>query len=260
MLKNPDWNNPNKYAAFLNGWTDDLPQSARAINFMKVTADALKLDVSEYFSYWKYPVENVSDYMSKYPKSAKSIDADGDGISLLHGDRDDTDQTVYPYAAELIDGKDNNQDGLIDENVYSEIAGDFLAEEISLPALIIGEISSLLDIDSFSFTTIEDLDLVVAIYAKDSATQVPLSTEDPKIVSIFAGSVYLTDDSSTDTAGASRMANIMYTNLEAGDHTLKVDASMLYDNNNPGGYEVQIFAPNYDPGMTYDGVVEGLYP
>ena len=264
LLKNPDWNNEtsiNTDTAFLDGWTDDLPQSARAINFMKVTADALKLDVSEYFSYWKYPVENVSDYMSKYPKSTKSIDADGDGISLLHGDRDDTDQTVYPYAAELIDGKDNNQDGLIDENVYSEIAGDFLAEEISLPALIIGEISSLSDIDSFSFTTIEDLDLVVAIYAKDSTTQVPLSTEDPKIVSIFAGTVDLTTgEARTDTAGASRMANIMYTNLEAGDHTLKVDASMLYDNNNPGGYEVQIFAPNYDPGMTYNGVVEGLYP
>ena len=135
-----------------------------------------------------------------------------------------------------------------------------LVEEISLPALIIGEISSLSDIDSFSFTTIEDLDLVVAIYAKDSATQVPLSTEDPNIVSMFAGTVFLTDDSQTGTTGASRMANIMYTNLEAGDHTLKVDTSMLYDNNNPGGYEVQIFAPNYDPGMTYDGVVEGLYP
>ena len=260
LLKNPDWNHGNKYAAFLNGWTLDLPQSARAINFMKVTADALKLDVSEYFSYWKYPVENVSDYMSKYPKSTKSIDADGDGISLLHGDRDDADQTIYPYAAELLDGKDNNQDGLIDENVYSEIAGDFLAEEISLPALIIGEISNLSDIDSFSFTTIEDLDLVVAIYAKDSATQVPLSTEETQIVSMFAGTVFLKDESMTDTSETKRMANIMYTNLDAGDHTLKVDASMGLLNNNPGGYEVQIFAPNYDPGMTYDGLVEGLYP
>ena len=260
LLRNPDWNHGNKYAAFLNGWTLDLPQSARAINFMKVTADALKLDVSEYFSYWKYPVENVSDYMSKYPKSTKSIDADGDGISLLHGDRDDADQTIYPYAAELLDGKDNNQDGLIDENVYSEITGDFLAEEISLPALIIGEISNLSDIDSFSFTTIEDLDLVVAIYAKDSATQVPLSTEETQIVSMFAGTVFLKDESMTDTSETKRMANIMYTNLDAGDHTLKVDTSMGLLNNNPGGYEVQIFAPNYDPGMTYDGLVEGLYP
>ena len=260
LLRNPDWNHGNKYAAFLNGWTLDLPQSARAINFMKVTADALKLDVSEYFSYWKYPVENVSDYMSKYPKSTKSIDADGDGISLLHGDRDDADQTIYPYAAELLDGKDNNQDGLIDENVYSEITGDFLAEEISLPALIIGEISNLSDIDSFSFTTIEDLDLVVAIYAKDSATQVPLSTEETQIVSMFAGKVFLKDESITNTSETKRMANIMYTNLDAGDHTLKVDASMGLLNNNPGGYEVQIFAPNYNPGMTYDGLVEGLYP
>ena len=77
---------------------------------------------------------------------------------------------------------------------------------------------------------------------------------------MFAGTVFLTDDTQTDTAGVLRMANIMYTNLDAGDHTLKVDASMGLLNNNPGGYEVQIFAPNYDPGMTYAGLVEGLYP
>jgi len=173
---------------------------------------------------------------------------------------EDADETIYPYAAELLDGKDNNQDGLIDENVYSEIAGDFLAEEISLPALIIGEISNLSDIDNFSFTTTEDLDLVVAVYAKNSATQVPLSAEDAQIVSMFAGTVFLKDESTTDTSPTKRMANIMYTNLDAGDHTLKVDASMELLNNNPGGYEVQIFVPNYDPGMTYDGLVEGLYP
>ena len=87
-----------------------------------------------------------------------------------------------------------------------------------------------------------------------------LSAEDAQIVSMFAGTVFLKDESTTDTSPTKRMANIMYTNLDAGDHTLKVDASMELLNNNPGGYEVQIFVPNYDPGMTYDGLVEGLYP
>jgi hypothetical protein len=77
---------------------------------------------------------------------------------------------------------------------------------------------------------------------------------------MFAGKVFLKDESITNTSETKRMANIMYTNLDAGDHTLKVDASMGLLNNNPGGYEVQIFAPNYNPGMTYDGLVEGLYP
>ena len=41
------------------------------------------------------------------------IDADGDGVSPSDGDCDDGDAAVYPGAAEVCDGKDNNCDGSI---------------------------------------------------------------------------------------------------------------------------------------------------
>jgi hypothetical protein len=38
------------------------------------------------------------------------------GYSYSSGDLDDNDKTIYPRAPELCDGKDNNQNGTIDEN------------------------------------------------------------------------------------------------------------------------------------------------
>jgi large repetitive protein len=43
------------------------------------------------------------------------VDHDGDGFTVDDGDCDDDDASVYPTAAELCDGVDNNCDGTIDE-------------------------------------------------------------------------------------------------------------------------------------------------
>lgn len=44
-------------------------------------------------------------------------DQDGDGVSDVDGDCDDTDNTIYPSAPELCDGLDNDCDGSTDEDI-----------------------------------------------------------------------------------------------------------------------------------------------
>jgi len=48
---------------------------------------------------------------------ARASDCDGDGVSAYGGDCDDADPTVAPGKRELCDGKDNDCDGLVDEDV-----------------------------------------------------------------------------------------------------------------------------------------------
>jgi hypothetical protein len=48
-------------------------------------------------------------------------DDDGDGFSEALGDCDDTDSAVYPSAPELLDGKDNGCNGIIDEVVGGRV-------------------------------------------------------------------------------------------------------------------------------------------
>ena len=54
---------------------------------------------------------------------APAIDQDGDGYSACGGDCNDADPRVYPGAAEICDGLDNNCNGLSDEN-FGDPDGD----------------------------------------------------------------------------------------------------------------------------------------
>ena len=55
-------------------------------------------------------------------------DEDGDGFGPCAGDCDDTDPAVSPVAPEIIDGVDNNCDGIVDADIdgdgFTEAAGD----------------------------------------------------------------------------------------------------------------------------------------
>ena len=60
-------------------------------------------------------------------------DLDGDGLSLDEGDCDDLDPDTYDGATEIIDGRDNDCDGSVDEDTlgadddgdgFSEADGD----------------------------------------------------------------------------------------------------------------------------------------
>jgi hypothetical protein len=65
--------------------------------------------------------------------SGDQVDNDGDGYTGLEGDCDDTDEDVHPGAFELVNGVDDDCDGIIDDGTsaydddgdgYSEDAGD----------------------------------------------------------------------------------------------------------------------------------------
>ncbi|MAA79728.1 MAG: hypothetical protein CL916_10750, partial [Deltaproteobacteria bacterium] len=58
---------------------------------------------------------NESTVIDSQVLSDEDVDLDGDGYSLVDGDCNDQDETVFPQAVEVCDEQDNNCNGLIDE-------------------------------------------------------------------------------------------------------------------------------------------------
>ncbi|MDC1502971.1 PKD domain-containing protein [Gammaproteobacteria bacterium] len=254
LLQHPEWLDGVGYSV------DD--QQTRVNTFMKAVADALALDVSDYFAYWKWPIAGLDDYMAQYPLSDKIEDGDGDGFSPLQGDLNDSDASVFPYAPELIDGVDNNLDGLIDETVYTENDGDIDTIGVALPATITASIADLNDEDSFQFNLTQAADVSIVMYSKDSTTTVPYSSTSTRDISVFAGTVYLDGGVYAELVHDAMSAPeaLSAQSLSAGTHTLKVSPINLDGRNpNPGDYEIQLFINDFDGTFVVSELLEILY-
>ena len=66
----------------------------------------------------------MQTYSDTFPIAPGTLDTDGDGFTPLEGDFNDGDDTIFPRAPELPDGKDNNSDGQVDENVLTDTAAE----------------------------------------------------------------------------------------------------------------------------------------
>lgn len=252
-----------KPATFDNLGAGLRAEQQRAENFMRVVADGLQLDVSDYFAYWKWPIESLDAYMTRYPQSTKTQDQDGDGYSPLHGDLNDNDASVFPFAPELMDGKDNNLDGLVDENVYFDGSPDVVSQEIQLPATLIGTIETLSDEDSFQFSVPESTVVSIVMYSVDSDTSVPYSPSNSRTVSTFAGTIYLNGSYYSPLLHEAMSAPEAQSAVmvPAGTNTISISANTLDDRNgNPGRYQIQIFENNYEHSLSVDSVLSQLYP
>lgn len=260
MLSNSDWRSDGVgYHA--------LEPIERAQNWLDATSAGLQVNASDYFDYWKFP-ELDNSISNQYPRSEKLDDQDGDGISPLYGDLDDNDPSVYPYAPELVDGKDNNQDGLIDENTYSEIDGDIGTLNVALPFFAEGDINNLEDEDNFSFNMPQSGYVILNLYAKDSDTAVEYEPGTDRLASVMQGSVWIDGNHVfpviLEAISAPHVFGSLY--LDAGPHTLTINAEMLEGidadirNPNPGSYEAQMFINTNEATTTVESVLELIYP
>jgi len=103
---------------------------------------------------WKVSTTERAGLASRFPTvSPYSLDRDGDTFKPLDGDTDDANASVHPGTVEVQNGKDDDCNGLVDEQVVRE-SDDFPSfawEEtatLSTPARLAGAHNSAQDLDS----------------------------------------------------------------------------------------------------------------
>lgn len=244
-----------------NGWTDlgDLPDRTadeRNDFFLEALINALGVDAADYFEHWKMPVPfALADYSDGFPDAPGTLDVDGDTFTPLEGDFNDDDGTMYPGAPELIDGKDNNFDGQVDENVLIDNAGSDLSatpadNPVTLPLTLFGEIDTLADADGLQFSLPSRSLVTVVLRAVDSDTTVVANSG--KEVFTFVGQVEI-NGTFTGKPSIEQLQHVALSRvLGAGTHTITVSAAPWGTvPANPGEYVLQVFINTFNsPGMT----------
>lgn len=236
-----------------------LSHTERVDNWIRGAATALNLDVSDYFDYWKYPIsDDTRTWLSSFPTSSHIEDHDSDGFSKLEGDWEDDDDSVYPEAQELADGKDNNLNGLVDEDVILDEQDDITSVASSLPFVIVGEATDASDVDEVTFTLEEESFVTFLIWWKDGH-ETKAITDRNYSTEAFQGSVKLNGGNilypmqqwhSTPVDSHSR-------GMEAGTYTVSIQPEDYGDYPaNAGEYELYVFVNDFKPDpFHYNGLV-----
>ena len=128
--------------------------------FMESLAKTVKADLSCLFDQMRWPVGSaVRSRMGQYgAASAFCADADFDGYSRLQHDCNDASASVHPGAVEIVNGMDDDCDGVKDDQPVKETAGfphaPLGAQTVPYPVRITGNVptTSDQDIDCLQYT------------------------------------------------------------------------------------------------------------
>jgi len=234
----------------LQAWENaDLSIDAKRNRWMRLIADGLQVNVTPYFEYWKYPISpEQRTYFATYEASPAILDTDRDGFSPLEHDLDDTDATVYPGAPELLDGKDNNQDGLSDEHVISEVDGDLpdsgMGPEGQLPLLVRGAKPDLDDVDMFHINLTERT-LINVLFTSLNGNRL-CEFPDANALTLFSARINVNGGFLTETdvfSGENNNNVVRY--FDPGEYVFTVSNESPYTC--PGEYQIQLFESNATP-------------
>jgi len=169
------------------------------------------------------------------------MDADGDGYTPLQGDANDADSSIHPGATEVVNGVDDDCDGIIDDLLYSETT-DFpnafaSALQIAFPFRVTGTIAAASDGDYFKITL-------------SAATKIRFSL---KSQGTFAGWLFIYDANGNwltySYCGAGSQSDLDIT-LASGTWRFSVSQNA---SSAPGAYQLSAFAATDWPGYTYPG-------
>lgn len=210
----------------------DAPSTPEAKNDLLITALATGIgaNVSCEMNAWHWSLTDTerASLAQAFPADSSCADADGDGYSPLQGDFDDHNANVRPGAVEVINGIDDDCNGVIDDLLVKEstdFGGDAqTAQAIAIPSRIQGR------------STTGDRDL----FRIEVASPVQLDVEG-RSTGAFHGTVMI---ASADGIGNSTGFSISATQTARSTFTLERPGTWLLtvlpDAGGEGDYEVNI--------------------